>query len=180
MLMARIAEQDPEAFKALMGRHMRSSIRLAERILLSPSEADDVAQEAFLRVWRKAADFDPSRSQFRTWLYRIVVNLAIDRKRAPRTEPIEVAMYISGDDIPPIETLIAREEAELVEAGMAMLKDKYRAAIALFHREGLALRDAAQTMGLSERAFGSLLTRARLALKAEVEDRMKQRKRGAQ
>jgi len=81
MLMAAMASGDQRSLRILMDRHMIAAIRLSERILLSRSEADDIAQEAFFRVWRNAARFDPGRARFKTWLYRIVVNLAIDRKR---------------------------------------------------------------------------------------------------
>ena len=90
MLMAAIAAGDQRSLRTLMERHMKSAIQLAERVLLSPGEADDVAQEAFFRVWKHAAAFDPGRARFTTWLYRIVLNLAIDRRRRPPTVPVEV------------------------------------------------------------------------------------------
>ena len=165
MLMAAIASGDQRSFRTLMGRHMKGTIRLSERILLSPSEADDVAQEAFFRVWQHAPRFDPARARFKTWLYRIVLNLAIDRKRTRVSEPIETVHNHSSEDGSALDQVIDAEERRQVQAAMAQLPDRQRAAIALFHLEGLSGREAALAMQLSEKGFESLLIRARKALK---------------
>ncbi|MFC7688962.1 sigma-70 family RNA polymerase sigma factor [Paeniroseomonas aquatica] len=88
-LMARAGAGDRTAFNLLVGRHGTRALRLALRVLGDPAEAEEVAQEAFLRAWQAAAGFDPARARFTTWLHRIVVNLAIDRtrRRAPLPRP---------------------------------------------------------------------------------------------
>ena len=83
-LLARTASGDQRAFRPLIARHMGRAIRLAQAIVGNAADADDVAQDAFMRVWSQAASFDPSLARFTTWLHRIVVNLAIDRTRRPR------------------------------------------------------------------------------------------------
>jgi RNA polymerase sigma-70 factor, ECF subfamily len=168
MLMAAIASGDQRSFRALMGRHMRGTIRLSERILLSQTEADDVAQEAFFRVWQHAGRFDPARAKFKTWLYRIVLNLAIDRKRTRITEPIETVYDYPSEEDSALDQVIDSEQRRMVEAALAQLPDRQRAAIALFHLEGLSGREAANAMQLSEKGFESLLIRARKALKQVV------------
>ena len=80
-LMTLVAEGDQRAFRLLMGRHMGLAIRVAQRLLGDAAEADDIGQEAFLRVWKRAGSFDPKVARFTTWLYRIVLNLALDRRR---------------------------------------------------------------------------------------------------
>nr|WP_283811124.1 RNA polymerase sigma factor [Rhodopseudomonas palustris] len=176
-LMAAVAARRQQAFRELMTRHMPRAIRLAQRIVRDPAEADDIGQEAFLRVWNKASSFDPAIARFTTWLYRIVLNLAFDRTRKPRHAPIEDAAEVASAEPAPIETLIAVQQRRLLEAALAELPERQRGAIALFHMEGLSGEDAARAMSLSPKAFESLLGRARLALKKEVERRQDDRRR---
>jgi RNA polymerase sigma-70 factor (ECF subfamily) len=168
-LMAAVCDRDQRAFRILMGRHMPRAIRVAQRIVGSAAEADDIGQDAFLRVWLRAASFDPKLARFTTWLYRIVLNLAFDRVRKPRLAPIEDAADIRSADPGPVEQLIADEQRRAVDAGMAKLSERQRAAIALFHLEGLSGEDAARAMQLSAKAFESLLARARATLRDHVQ-----------
>lgn len=167
-LLARTAAGDQRAFRPLIARHMGRAIRLAQAISGNASDADDIAQDAFLRVWRQAESFDPGIARFTTWLHRIVVNLAIDRTRRPRAEPIELAEDVPSDEPGVVVTLIAAEERDVVRKALAEIPERQRAAIALFHLEGLSVREAATAMSMSEKAFESLLTRARQALKQSV------------
>jgi RNA polymerase sigma-70 factor (ECF subfamily) len=88
-LMTAIRSRDQRAFRTLMGRHMRRTIRVVQRVVRNPADADEIGQEAFLRVWSHAASFDPHVARFTTWLYRIALNLAFDRVRRPRLSPME-------------------------------------------------------------------------------------------
>lgn len=165
MLMAAIGNGDQRAFKTLMDRHMKSAIQLSERILMAQAEAEGVAQEAFVRVWRHASSFDPARARFTTWIYRIIVNLAIDRKRRPRTYPIELVAERASGEPHALDCVIARQEAQSMQAALAGLQDRQRAAIALYHMQGLSCREAAEVLHMKDKAFESLLIRARKALK---------------
>lgn len=168
-LMAAVVAGRQPAFRVLMTRHMPRAIRVAQRIVRNAAEADDIGQEAFLRVWTKAASFDPQVARFTTWLYRIVLNLSFDRSRRPAHAPIEEAAEIASGEPAAVERLIADQQRRALDAAMARLSDRQRGAIALFHMEGLSGDEAARAMGLSPKAFESLLARARLALKKEVE-----------
>lgn len=168
MLMAAIASGDQRSLRILMDRHMTTVIRLSERILLAQSEADDIAQEAFFRVWRNAARFDPLRATFKTWLYRIVVNLAIDRKRRFVPAPIEAAADQPCAAPDALAAVIEAERRRDVETALALLPEKQRVAIALFHFQGLSAKEAAAVMCISGKAFESLLTRARMALRQQI------------
>lgn len=170
-LMALVAARDQRAFRMLAERHMGRAIRLAERVA-GNAEADDIGQEAFLRVWTRSQAFDPAVGGFTTWLYRIVLNLAIDRRRRPAHRPIEDAGEVASLEPEPVTRIIADEQARAISTAMAALPERQRAAIALFHMEGLSGRDAAAVMSISEKAFESLLTRARAALKQHVEKTM--------
>ncbi|MCP9629344.1 RNA polymerase sigma factor [Rhodopseudomonas palustris] len=168
-LMAAVVAGRQPAFRVLMTRHMPRAIRVAQRIVRNAAEADDIGQEAFLRVWTKAASFDPQVARFTTWLYRIVLNLSFDRSRRPAHAPIEEAAEIASGEPAAVERLITDQQRRALDAAMARLSDRQRGAIALFHMEGLSGDEAARAMGLSPKAFESLLARARLALKKEVE-----------
>jgi len=167
-LMALVAAGDNAAFRRLMARHIGRAIRVAETVVRASAEADDIAQEAFIRIWRNASAFDPSVARFTTWMHRIVVNLSIDRKRrngsghAPLLEDLPDA----GESA--LDGLLGAEQQAVVQGALSALPDRQRAAIALFHFEGLSGRDSALAMNLSESAFESLLTRARSALKQRV------------
>jgi RNA polymerase sigma-70 factor (ECF subfamily) len=176
-LMAAVAARRQQAFRVLMTRHMPRAIRVAQRIVRDAAEADDIGQEAFLRVWNKAASFDPSIARFTTWLYRIVLNLSFDRTRRPVHAPIELAAEVASSDPAAVETIIAEQQRRTLEAAMAELSERQRGAIALFHIEGLSGEDAARAMNLSAKAFESLLGRARATLKKEVEKRQQDRRR---
>jgi len=167
-LMARVAGGDAGAFDRLAARHMRRAVALAQRMTGNPSDADEIAQDAFLRVWQHAARWDAARSAFTTWLYRIVVNLAIDRGRRPGWDPLEAAGELP-DSAPDAVTQIAeRQTAQLVNRALDALPDRQRAAVVLFHQEGLSLKQAAEILGMNETAFASLLARARTALKTAL------------
>jgi len=94
-LMAGIAAGDRGAFSALVERHLPRTIGLATRFMGTRADGEEIAQEAFARVWAHAARWKPigagGRARFTTWLYRIVANLAIDRKRRPGHAAIEEA-----------------------------------------------------------------------------------------
>jgi RNA polymerase sigma-70 factor (ECF subfamily) len=176
-LMALVSAGDHAAFRALMGRHMRRAIRVAQGVTGNAAEADDVGQEAFVRVWRRAASFDPAIARFTTWMHQIVVNLAIDRMRRPRTEPIELAEEMPDQAPGALSVLIDAEEQQAVRSALAQMPERQRAAITLFHFEGLSGRESAQAMSLTESAFESLLTRARATLKQHVQAALQQRGR---
>jgi len=162
-LMQRVARGDQAALRRLMDVHMGRSIRLAERVTGSALEADEIAQEAFMRVWRHAGRFDAGRARFSTWLYRIVVNLALDRKRRHQHLPIELAEHVPDPALLAEDALLARERRRLADAALASLPERQRAAIALVYLEGLSGREGAAILEVSEKSFESLLSRGRAA-----------------
>src|SRR5437016_14382307 len=98
-LMARVAGGDERAFQLLSRRHLPAMLGLARRILRNSAEAEDVAQEAFMRVWTHAPRWQPV-AQFRTWLTRVVINLCLDRKRRAPWVELEAA----GEIVDPAPT----------------------------------------------------------------------------
>ncbi len=177
-LLAAVAARDQRALRILMGRHMERAIRVAERIVHNAADADEIGQEAFFRVWNRASSYDPKIARFTTWFYRIVVNLALDRRRHPGSDPLEDAADVRSGEPDAVDVLIEEEERKMVANALVALSARQRAAIALFHMEGLSARDAASAMSLSDKAFESLLTRARLTLKQQIAVLQQVRRRG--
>jgi len=166
-LLAAVAEGDRDSFAVLMKRYLVPMVALAYRIVLDREQAREIAQEAFLRVWKHAHKWDPDGSAtFLTWLRRVTTNLAISRRRRFRPEVTLDAI----EDLPSTYTdgFYAVAEADnkrLVEKAMAVLPERQRAAVALYYFDELPQAEAAEVMQLSLKAFGSLIIRARENLK---------------
>ena len=169
-LMNRIGNGDRVAFGELVRRHLNRAVAVAQRVTGSRGDAEEIAQEAFLRVWTKApswrsAEGEYAGARFTTWLHRVVVNLGIDRKRRPAMSALEAA----GDPVDPAESALrSLEKAQLsrrVAAAVAALPERQRAALALCFYEGLSNREAADILALSPGAVESLLVRARRSLR---------------
>jgi RNA polymerase sigma-70 factor (ECF subfamily) len=169
-LMARIAGGDRVAFDALARRHASSVVKLAAHILGNRAEADDVAQEAMLRVWTNAPRWKPV-ARFRTWLTRIVVNLCLDRKRRAPWLPIESAGAVI-DPIPDAALQYETNDAERrLAAAIATLPPRQRAAIALTYSEGLSNAQTADILETSVSAVETLLSRAKTSLRRALGER---------
>jgi RNA polymerase sigma factor (sigma-70 family) len=164
-LLSRIGRDDAAAYRALSERYLLRVVRFSARLLGDATEAEDVAQETFLRVWREASRFEP-RAKPSTWIYRIAHNLCVDRLRKRREvgADTDVPARISSGDRP--NDLLARKEvAEQVARALAALPERQRAALALVHYEGLGNIEAAQVLELSVEALESLLGRGRRSLR---------------
>jgi len=180
-LMQRIAAGDQRAFRDLMQRHLSRTVRLAARILGSTGAAEDVAQEAFVRVWKHAGSWeDPKQAgaKFTTWLYRIVLNLCIDEKRKRSFTDID-AIPECADETPDAEQdMQRREKSQRVKAALAELPERQRAAFVLCFYEDYSNKDAADMLGISVKAIESLLVRARRSLRDLLQDEEENRKQG--
>jgi RNA polymerase sigma factor (sigma-70 family) len=168
-LMTRYAAGDPRVAAMLAARHLGRVHGLAARMLGDPTEAEDVAQEAMLRLWRAAPTWQPGRAQLSTWLYRVTVNLCIDRRRKGRRDmPLEAAGE-PADPAPRAEArLIAADTARQAADALGSLPARQRAAILLRHVEGLGNPAIATALGTSTEAVESLLARGRRALAAAL------------
>ena len=168
-LMLAIAKNDGAAFRLLMQRHTKSMVSLARRITLNVSDADEVVQEAFLRLWKQAPKWDVNGpARIRTWLQRVVTNLAIDRCRRQKLLPLEAAGDPQDEAQDTEASLGNKEEAEQVRAAMNALPPRQRAAIALCYFEELTDAQAADNLGVSVGALESLLVRARRHLRESL------------
>jgi RNA polymerase sigma-70 factor (ECF subfamily) len=176
-LMARAGRGDKAAFAVLVRRHVARATAIAQRILGNKSDAEEVVQEAFLRCWQKAPDWQPAdthgsgeRAQFATWHYRVLTNLCLDRKRRPQPVELEAAGEIpdSGDD--GFSRTERGEQGRRVAEAMAKLPERQRAALALCYYEDMGNIEAAKALDISVGALESLLVRGRRALRDSLGD----------
>lgn len=163
-LMLRVQGGDKEAFRLLVGRHIDRIVGTARRIV-GAAEAEDVAQDVFLKVWTARDQWSPGQAAFRTWLYRVAVNRCIDRVRRARPTSIDEVPEIVDDAPGPLAECERREEGERLREAMTQLSDQQRTAITLYYHESLTAAEVAEIMGLRLNAVESLLKRGRQKLR---------------
>jgi RNA polymerase sigma-70 factor, ECF subfamily len=169
-LVRRAGQGDPAAVQALVARKLRRVLALAERMLGDPAEAEDVAQETFIRVWRNAARWRPGAAKFDTWLHRVTLNLCYDRLRRRREWPTADPPDAPDPGPAPDRGLLALDVGRRVREALQALPQRQREAIVLCHYQELGNIEAAGLMGVSIEALESLLSRGRRTLKAALAD----------
>lgn len=169
-LLMRVADGDPTASRALVGRKLPRILGLAQRMLADPAEAEDVAQEAFLRVWRQAPRWRPGQAKFDTWLHRVTLNLCYDRLRRRREIATDAPPDVPDEAPAPDRGLEAQDTGRRVSAALTKLPDRQREAVVLCHYQELGNIEAAAVMGVTVEALESLLSRGRRALRAALAD----------
>ena len=163
-LMARVARGDERAFQVLARRHLPAMLGLARRILRNAAEAEDVAQEALLRVWTHAPRWQPL-ALFRTWLTRVVVNLCLDRKRRAPWVELEAAGDIVDPSPGATEKAEADERERMVAGAIDKLPARQRSAIMLTYGEGMSNAEVAEILDTSVSAVETLLVRGKQNLR---------------
>lgn len=164
-LMEAVARGDLDAFNEIVLRYQDLAWQMAYRFLGDSMAAEDVAQEAFIRVLQAARRYRPTAA-FRTYFYRIVTRLCIDCTR--RKHPANI------DDIPdipdplpgPMEILIAKERGTRVRAALDALPPNQKAAMLLKHFEGLSYAEIAQVLDVTPKAVEGIISRAGASLSA--------------
>lgn len=165
VLLARFAAGDQGAARELTGLLLPGALRQAWRMLGDQAEAEDVAQDAMLRLWRQAADWRAGEARVSTWLYRVVHNLCIDRMRRRRPQ---VAVEDAPEPVDPDPGVLARiaqsETGRAVASAIAELPERQRQALMLRHFEGWSNPQIGEALDCSVEAVESLLARARRQL----------------
>jgi len=175
-LIRRARGGDEDAFAGLVAAHADDVERALRRFGLEESEADEVAQEVFVRAWRGLPRFQ-ERARFSTWLYRIAFNEAkrrLSRRALRRVEPDSDGAdpTVSLPDVPdlgPEAQALDREFERVLATALAQLPVDWRAAVVLRDIEGLTTEEAAQVVGVRQAAFKSRLHRGRMRLRALLE-----------
>lgn len=162
-LMSEVAQGDLAAFELLVRRHQASAWNAAFHLLGNVDDAEDIAQDAFLRILRAAHRYQPTAA-FRTYLYRIVTRLCRDRRRkaSPFSCPnpdTETSKAPSPEDV-----VVAREERHAVQEALESLPVKQREAIVLRYYESLSYDEIGRITGTSRKGVERLLARGRTAL----------------
>jgi RNA polymerase sigma-70 factor (ECF subfamily) len=158
---------DLDAFGELMRRHEQPTYRLALRMLGSESEAEDAAQDAFLKAWRALPKFQ-GHSSFSTWLYRITTNRCLNILAARRpTDPLDETR--AGDRRQdPAERVQQREELDALKVSIGKLPAEQRAARVLREFEGLSNDEVAEVLQISLAAVKGRIHRARLQITTDL------------
>lgn len=160
---------DRDAARLLTERLAPRVLAYAFRVLGDRAEAEDVAQEAMLRLWRIAPDWRQGEAQVTTWLYRVATNLATDRLRQRlrrRSAPLDEAPEIADGQPGALQGMIEADRLAALQAALDALPDRQRQAVVLRHIEGLANPQIAEILGVGVEAVESLTARGKRALAA--------------
>lgn len=170
-LLQRLGRDEPEAARELVARKLPRLLALAQRMLGRRGEAEEVAQEAFVRIWKQASIWRRGEAHFDTWVHRVVLNLCYDRLRtgAARHEQAVDALPDHADVAPtPEQNWGQAQRDRYVASALSRLPARQREAIVLQYYQELSHADICELMSISIDALESLLARARRNLRAEL------------
>ncbi|MFJ6326002.1 MULTISPECIES: RNA polymerase sigma factor [unclassified Rhizobium] len=166
-LVARIAAGDVPAMRMMVTRQLPRILSVATRMLGDAVEAEDVAQETFLRVWKNAGGWRQRNARFSTWVHRVAINLCYDRLRRRKDVLAESPPEIEYEGPAPDAGLMSEDDpSRRVELAMQMIAPRQREAIILVYYQALSNVEAASIMEISVDALESLLARGRRSLQA--------------
>jgi RNA polymerase sigma-70 factor (ECF subfamily) len=161
-LMEATRDGELEAFEQLVERHRDTAVAVAYRVVGQEADAEELAQEAFLKIFEAANRYEATAS-FTTYLYRVVTNLCYDRleKNQPHSMEPSRGMNHRGGEDDPEETLLRREENQAIQSALQSLPTRQRIAITLQQFEDLSYAEIAEAMDVTEKAVERLIARAR-------------------
>jgi RNA polymerase sigma factor (sigma-70 family) len=161
-LIRRVGAGDPAAVQTLVARKLPRILALAVRMLGDATEAEDVAQETFVRMWRHAASWRRGNARFDTWVHRVTLNLCYDRLRRRREWVTDEVPDVA--DPAPLPDAHPQEAAQRVEQALQGIAPRQREAIILVYYQEMSNIEAAATLEISVDALESLLSRGRRSL----------------
>jgi RNA polymerase sigma-70 factor (ECF subfamily) len=180
-LMARIAKGDEDAFEILVNRHQTSVLNLVYRFIGDRTQAKDLAQEVFIRVWQAAKTYKPE-AKFTTWIYRITANLCFNELKSARRkkwfsfnwsdEDGEHTFEETLSDGPPSaeDILLEKERSRQISDALHSLPDNQRLALILKRYDDLSYQEIAKVIGCSVSAVESLLVRVKRTLQEKLKN----------
>jgi RNA polymerase sigma-70 factor (ECF subfamily) len=170
-LLVLYANGDPGAARALTLRLTPRVLGFAARMLADRTEAEDVTQEAMLRLWHMAPDWRQGEARVATWLYRVASNLCLDRLRKSRPRGLDEVAEPEDSTPGAVARLIAADRMLALDKALAALPDRQRQAVVLRHIEGLSNPEIAAVMDIGVEAVESLVARGKKGLAALLSGR---------
>ena len=158
----------PEASQILTDRFMAKIFTQAFHRVRNEADADDIAQEAMLRLWRIAPNWKQGNAKISTWLYKIVNNLCIDRLRQKKTEYLGAVTEPIDDRQNVTHYLLNQSRAKALYSALAKLPIRQREAVSMRHLEGISNPEIAEKLGVPERAVVSVIASGRSRLIALI------------
>jgi RNA polymerase sigma-70 factor (ECF subfamily) len=180
-LMARIGEGDEDAFETLVNRHQTSVLNLGYRFIGDRTQAKDLAQEVFIRVWQAAKTYKPE-AKFTTWIYRITANLCFNELKSARRKKgfsfnwseeggeHNIEETLSDNAPPAVDILLEKERSRQISDALQSLPENQRMALVLKRYDDLSYQEIAQIIGCSVSAVESLLVRAKRNLQKKLKN----------
>ncbi len=169
-LMLRFARGDISAFEQILKKYKDMVINLAYRFVQNYPEAEDIAQEVFLKIYQSAINYKPS-AKLSTWVYRITANLSLNYLRSKKhlpTVPLEESLEIT-ESVTPDSDFEKKELTKRVKKALNSLPENQRLAVILQKYENLSYEEIAEIIGVSSSAVDSLIQRAKENLRRTLE-----------
>ena len=168
-LIRQIQEGSHEAFATLVDRHSNRFYRMAYRLVSSKDDAEDIVQEAFLKLWDRPNLWKPDKgAKFTTWFYRVVINLCFDHRKKNKLISLPEDIEFSDENPGPDVLYDLHQKQALLERFIHELPERQQIAVNLCFYEGLSNNEAAQIIGVKVKALQSLVMRAKTTLKYNV------------
>jgi len=164
-LLERMREDDADAYRVLVERHMDRAYAVALRVVRNQADAEDVAQDVLVKTWTNRQAWQAGRARFSTWLYRVIINRCIDLKRAPSGETLEDVPEPMDESDDAVATIHRQEMSLMIETALGHLPTQQRVAVVLSYYEDRTNSEVAEIMGTSIDAVESLLKRGRQRLR---------------
>ena len=175
-LLVLFANGDRQAAQELTVRLGPRVFGVALRVLGDRFEAEDVAQDAMMRLWRFAPEWQPGKAKVSTWLYRVTMNLCLDIKRRQRakTVPLDRVPDLADGAQDAVDQMQDKARADALQQALMTLPDRQRQAVVLRHIEGISNPEIAEIMDISTEAVESLTARGKRALSTALAGRRKE------
>lgn len=163
-LVGQLKQGSTMAYQKILEIHLPSISRYVVRMTGNPSDAEDITQDVFIRLWQKSSQFNPAAARLTTWLHKIAHNLCIDHFRKLKSDTREYQDE-SIDATDPVQQLVDLRATASITAAMLGLPERQRSAIVMCHYRGLSNKEAAVILDISIDALESLLSRGRNKLR---------------
>lgn len=181
-LVNRFKKGDASAFEEILLKHEDRIYNVCRYMLGNEDDADDAAQDTFIKAYRNLSDFRPDSSLY-TWLYRIAVTTCLDYKKRPfftsifggTREDDEVVSELPSDEPSPERLYESKQTGHALRAGLKQLSEKFRTILILKEIEGLSYEEIADVLDISIGTVKSRISRAREELKQQMKKIMEQK-----